>query len=132
MESIQLEYLNLIAAYMLNALVKSQSMGKLLYAFKNVRNMEKFLEENADAPDGTQPILIRETLAYAISLSISCVCLHANNNILKGRASAAYEWAMSDLKSMSDDTWHTSSSTSSSSISRSSSTLKVLHRQPQR
>ena len=58
----QLEYLNLIAAYMLHALVESQSMGKLLYAFKNVRNMEKFLEENAHAPDGTQPILARETM----------------------------------------------------------------------
>ncbi len=43
----------------------------------------------------------------AISLSISCVCLHANNNILKGRASAAYERALSDLESMSDDTWPT-------------------------
>ncbi len=36
---------------------------ELLYAFKNVRNMEKFLEENAHAPDGTQPILARETMA---------------------------------------------------------------------
>ena len=63
METIQFEYLNLIAAYMLHALVESQSMGKLLYAFKNVRNMEKFLEENAHAPDGTQPILTRETMA---------------------------------------------------------------------
>ncbi len=33
------------------------------YAFKNVRNMETFLEENAHAPDGTQPILARETMA---------------------------------------------------------------------
>ena len=63
MESIQIEYLNLIAAYMRHALAESQSMGKLLYAFKNVRNMEKFLEENAHAPDGTQPILARETMA---------------------------------------------------------------------
>jgi hypothetical protein len=47
---------------MLHALVESQSMGKLLYAFKNVRNMEKFLEENANAPDGTQPIFARETM----------------------------------------------------------------------
>ena len=62
METIQFEYLNLIAAYILHALVESQSMGKLLYAFKNVRNMEKFLEENAHAPDGTQPILARETM----------------------------------------------------------------------
>ncbi len=45
-----------------HALVESQSMGKLLYAFKNVRNMEKFLEENAHAPDGTQPIVARETM----------------------------------------------------------------------
>ncbi len=47
METIQIEYLNLI---------------NLMYAFKNVRNMEKFLEENAHAPDGshrTQPILTR-------------------------------------------------------------------------
>ncbi len=94
MESIQVWYLNLITAYMLHALAESQRMGTLLYAFKNVRNMEKFLEDNAHAPDGTQPIFTRETMAYAISLSISCVCLHANNNIWKGRASAAYERAM--------------------------------------
>jgi hypothetical protein len=74
MESKPLEYLNLIAAYMVHALAESQSMGKLLYAFKNVRSMEKFLEENAHAPDGTLPILARETTAYVISLSISCVC----------------------------------------------------------
>ncbi len=37
MESIQLEYFNLFAEYMLHALAESQSMGKLLYAFKNVR-----------------------------------------------------------------------------------------------
>ncbi len=53
----------MIAAYILHALVESQSMGKLLYALKNVRNMEKFLDENAHAPDGTQPILTRETMA---------------------------------------------------------------------
>jgi hypothetical protein len=40
-------------------------MGKLLYAFNNVRIMEKFLEENARAPDGTQPILARETTGMA-------------------------------------------------------------------
>ncbi len=59
MESIQFEYLNLIAAYMLHTLVESQSMGKLLYAFKNVRNMEKFLEENAHALSRSSP----ETMA---------------------------------------------------------------------
>ncbi len=68
LDSVQFEYLNLIAAYMLHALAGSQSMGKLLPAFKNVRNMETFLENNA-APtdDETLPILTRETMSYAIS-----------------------------------------------------------------
>ncbi len=68
--------------------------------------MQKFLEENAHAHDVTPPILTRETMAYAISLSISCVCLHASDDILKGRDSAAYERAMSDLEAMPDATWH--------------------------
>jgi hypothetical protein len=57
LESLEFKYLNEIAAYMLHALAESQSMGKLLYAFKNVRNMEKFLEENAAPPGGRQPLL---------------------------------------------------------------------------
>jgi hypothetical protein len=89
MESIKIEYTNLI---------------KLMYAFKNVRNMEKFLEENVHLPDGTQPILTRETMAYVSSLSIRCVCLHANTNLLKGRALAAYErvTSRSDLECTSE------------------------------
>jgi hypothetical protein len=62
METIQLDYLNLITVYMLHALVESQSMGKPLYAFKNIRHMEKFLEENTHAPNGTQLILACETM----------------------------------------------------------------------
>ena len=46
-------------------------------------------------------------MTYTLSFSISCICLHANNNILKGRASAAYERAMSDLECTSDDMWPT-------------------------
>ncbi len=65
-KSIQIEYLNFNAAYMLHALAESQSVGKLLYAFKNVRNMEKFLEENAHAPDGTQLILAVTLLTVTV------------------------------------------------------------------
>ncbi len=82
----------------------------LMYALKNVRSMEKFLEENTHVPNGslrTQPILTSETMMYTFSLPISCVCLHANNNLLRGRASAAYERAMSDIEYTSDDMWHT-------------------------
>jgi hypothetical protein len=94
--------------------------------------METFLEVNAHALDETHPILTREAMAYAISLSISCVCIHGNNNILKGRASAAYERALSDLESMSDDTWHTLLQHVLIEYVTSSPTLKVLQRQPQR
>ena len=80
-------YLNLIAAYMLHALAGSQSMGKLSHAFKNVRNMDKFLHENAAPPFRTQPILTRETMSYAISLSISSVTFHAGADNSKGKAS---------------------------------------------
>ena len=90
MQTILSEPLNLIAAYILHALAGTQSMGKLLHAFKNVRNMDKFLEENAAPPGGAHPILTRETMSYAISLSISCICFHVNNNTSKGRASTAY------------------------------------------
>ena len=46
-------------------------------------------------------------MSYAISLSISCVCFHANNDTSKGRASAAYERAMADLDNLSDPVWRT-------------------------
>ena len=94
MANVQFEYMNTIGAYILHALAESQSMGKLLHAFKNVRNMDKFLEENAAPPAGAQPILTRETMSYAISLSISCVSFHASNDAVRARASAAYEKAM--------------------------------------
>ncbi len=58
-------------------------------------------------PEGAQSILTRETMSYAISLFISCVCFHVNNNNSKGRASAAYERAMTDLDNMSDHAQHT-------------------------
>ncbi len=51
--------------------------------------------------------VIYEIKRHAISLSISCVCFYANNNLLKGRASAAYERAISDLECTSYDMWHT-------------------------
>jgi hypothetical protein len=100
------EPMNLIAAYMLHALAGTQSMGKLLHACKNVRNMDKFLHENAAPSGGTQPILTRETISYAISLSISCVRFHANNDTSKGKASAAYERAMEHFNRLLECDWH--------------------------
>jgi hypothetical protein len=99
--------MNLIAAYMLHVLAGSQSMGKLSHAFKNVRNMDKFLHDNAAPSDGTQPILTRETMSYAISLSISCVSFHATNDTSKGKASAAYERAMEHFNELDECDWHT-------------------------
>ena len=91
---------------MLHALAGSQSMGKLSHAFKNVRNMDKFLHENAAPPFGTEQILTRETMSYAISLSISSVTFNAGADNSKGKASAAYERAMEHFNELEECDWH--------------------------
>ena len=61
----------------------------------------------AAAPtDGIQPLLTRETMSYAISLSVSCVYYHENTDTSKSRASGAYERAITDLNNMSDPEWY--------------------------
>ncbi len=71
-------------------------------------------------------------MSYAISLSVSCVSLHANDSIVKGRASAAYEKAMADLENMPDPAWHTLLRNLLVEYVTLSPTLKVLYRQPRR
>ncbi len=55
---------------MLHALAESQDLGKLLYAFKNVRNMEQFLEENAYAPDGRLGGLVLAILPQCFVIAV--------------------------------------------------------------
>jgi hypothetical protein len=101
---------------MLSALASSQSMGRLGLAFKNVKKaaviMEKKFQFFSSVPESAAaecegvsecPVLTRHTLAYAISLSVSCICYICNDDANKGRADEVYEKALSDLELMSDE-----------------------------
>ena len=67
MESIQFKYFNLIAKYMLHAFAEFQSMGKLLYAFKNVRKtLMRMTELSRSSPARPWRTLFRSpSVAYA-------------------------------------------------------------------
>ncbi len=49
------------------------------------------------------PFLTRHTLAYAISLSVSCIYYICNDDANEGRADEVYEKALRDLELMSDE-----------------------------
>ncbi len=69
--------MNMLAIYMLGALAASQSMGKVGFAFKNVKNSELIMSKRFPTLDGLATehecvsgatYITRQTLAYAISL----------------------------------------------------------------
>ncbi len=89
----EFQQMNLVSIYMLSALESSQSMGRLGLAFKNVKKaaviMQKKFPKLSSVPESAAaecegvsecPVLIRHTLAYAISLSVtvSCICYICN------------------------------------------------------
>ena len=48
----------------------------------------------ADPPLETLPYITRQTVAYALSLVMSCVCYACNDPMTKGRADQLYEKLM--------------------------------------
>jgi hypothetical protein len=87
-------------------------MGKLGLAFKNVKNaasimQKKFpsVQEGGAESEGVSacPVLTSHTLAYAISLSVSCVYYICNDDANNGRADEVYDKALRDLELMSDE-----------------------------
>lgn len=112
----EFQQMNLASIYMLSALASSQSMGRLGLAFKNVKKaaviMQKKFPKLSSVPESAAaecegvsecPVLTRHTLAYAISLSVSCICYICNDDANKGRADEVYEKALRDLELMSDE-----------------------------
>ncbi len=94
-ETSSFEYMNLPCIYMVAALAGSQSMSKLGSGFKTVKQAESIMSKTfpsipggsaeLDGASGT-PYITRQTVAYAISLSVSCIYYAANNEANKGRA----------------------------------------------
>ena len=89
---LSMEHLNVIAVYMLHTLAESQSMANLAVAFRNARNMERFLSEQFSGEDDVAPILTRQTVAYAIYLSVQSVCFRTTDEMLKGKPASTHRW----------------------------------------
>ena len=87
-------------------------MGKLGLAFKNIKNAASIMQKKfLSVPGGAAEsegvsectVLTRHTLAYAISLSVSCIYYICNDAANKGRADEVNEKALRDLELMSDE-----------------------------
>ena len=105
------EYINLSAIYMLSALAASQSMNKVGFAFKNLKNAQLILSKRFPTVDGLAveheqvsgtPYITRQTVAYAISLTVSALFYGVNDESNKGRADEVYDKALRDLEQLSD------------------------------
>ena len=108
---VEFEYINLLAIYMLGALAASQSMGNVGFAFENVKNSELIMSRRFPTLDGLAtehecvfgaPYITQQTLAYAISLSVSALFYHVNDKSNTGRADEVYDKALRDLEQLSD------------------------------
>ena len=107
----EFDYLNLPSIYILSALATAQSMNKIWSAFKNVRKSESIMTKkfpslfgNAEMEGASDvPYITRHTMAYAISLTVSCIYYAINDESHKGRADEVYDKALRDLEQLSDD-----------------------------
>ena len=72
-------------------------MGKVGAGFKNAKNMNIMLNQRhyqtvpaLDEEEAPLPYIIRETVAYLMTLEIWSVCFKADDDMFKGRAEAFY------------------------------------------
>ena len=108
---VEFEYMNLLAIYMLGALAASQSMAKVGFAYKTVKNSEVIMSKRFPTLHGLAtehecvsgaPYITRQTLAYAVSLSVSALFYAVNDESNTGRADEVYDKALRDMEQLSD------------------------------
>ena len=108
-ELVQLEHMNLTGMYILNRVCTSQSMSLVGAGFKNLKGLRSMLRRrfpalpNAEPPLGELPYITRQTLSYALSLVISCVCYAYNDTMIKGRPDQLYEKIIASYSELNDD-----------------------------
>ena len=106
---IQMEHVNLAGMYILNRVCTSQSMSLVGAGFKNLKGLRTMLRRrfpalpNAEPPLGELPYITRQTLSYALSLVISCVCYAYNDTMIKGRPDQLYEKIIASFSELNDD-----------------------------
>ncbi len=91
LSSLPFVHLNMASVYILCRVCSSQSMFNVGAGFKNLKALDVMLQRKfpalpaADPPLETLPYIIHQTVAYAISLVMSCVCYACNDPMTKGR-----------------------------------------------
>ncbi len=92
---------------MLAALAALQSIGKVGFAFKNLKNSELIMSKRFPTLEGLAPehvnvscapYITRQTVAYAISLTVSALFYAVNDESNTGRADEVYDKALRHLE----------------------------------
>jgi hypothetical protein len=102
-------HLNMPGMYILYRFCSSQSMGIVGAGVKNLKALHVMLQRRfpalpaAEPPLETLPYITRQTVAYALSLVMLCVCYAFNDPMTKGRADQLYENVMAGYGKLDDD-----------------------------
>jgi hypothetical protein len=87
-------------------------MAKIGFAFKSAKNSERIMSNRFPAVHGLAeehecvseaPYITRQTVAYAISLTVSALFYAVNDESNTGRADEVYDKALRDLQQLTDD-----------------------------
>jgi hypothetical protein len=101
-------HMNMASMYILARVATSQCMGLIGSGFKNMKASRTMLARrfpalpDADPPLDALPYITPQTMAYALSLVMSCVCYSVSDPMTKGRAGQVYEKIMADFSKLSD------------------------------
>ena len=105
-------FLNMPAMYILARVTSSQCMGLAGSGFKNMKASRTMLARrfpalpDADPPLEALPYITTQTVAYALSLVMSCVCYSVNDPMTKGRAAQLYEKILANFSRLTDKQFH--------------------------
>ena len=97
LEDKEYQLMNTVGMYILTRVCTSQSMGIIGSGFKNLKSLRTMLAKrfpalpDADTPLESMPYITRQTVAYALSLVVACVCYSYNDTMTKGRSDQVYE-----------------------------------------
>jgi hypothetical protein len=100
--------LNMPAMYILARVTSSQCMSLVGSGFKNMKASRTMLARrfpalpDADPPLEALPYITTQTVAYALSLVMSCVCYSVNDPMTKGRAAQLYEKILANYSKLTD------------------------------
>ena len=105
---LEFKHINMAAMYILARVTSSQCMGLAGSGFKNMKASRSMMARrftalpHADPPLDELPYITRQTVAYALSLVMSCVCYSVNDPMTKGRATQIYEKTLANYSRLSD------------------------------